>query len=734
VEIGKGWIPAFAGMTYQGVESTRERPCVDSRMRAVRASARRRAQRCIATMGVGAALCGAMFCAMSGASAGELDPALASLAKVAPRATSAVVLELEGAQSVEHYAAQLVHLPRAQRPGRMAELMRRDFEAAAAPVMGDIRAASAFNVQMLWISHSIALSVSRGKLAGLAELPGVKRIDSDASLRSVAARHALGPTGSAARRPVPGAHQAPVVSAAAAATSLDALAQGRALNLPPHFQALDVLGAWQRGYAGQGVTVAVVDSGVDPRAPAIGQAYRGANADWFDPYAQQPYPVDASGHGTLVAGIVVGTMVHDTPIGVAPRANWIAARLFDDAGQGRASAVHRIYQWVLDPDGDPATADAPDIVNNSWGLPQSAGQCNDSFARPIAALRAADIHVVFAAGNDGPSPNTSMSPANNPGVLSVGALDAQRHVADRSSRGPSACGGGAFPSAYAPGVNLPALDRVAAATGSAALADGTSFASAAVSGALAVLRSASPQASAADIEALLLNTARREAQHAQTAASPVLSPSLTAALDGPKLTRPQTLGAPPVLRWAPQLEAGKRLEISPETLRAVLPWSLSAKSIRPQVEPAGGQLQTESGAVARWFANVTHWTYAPDGAHPATLRFDVATHQGRDLVVELSPRAPAATAPAVPRRQTVRTELNRSVQLDLAAEVRDVQTDQLRLTTPLRGGRVKHLQDGKIEYTPPPDWVGTDQFTYALRSAGDKPAPVTIVIVRVVRQ
>ncbi len=58
----------------------------------------------------------------------------------------------------------------------------------------------------------------------------------------------------------------------------------------------------------------------------------------------------------------------------------MAAKIFNDAGQATLSNIHLAFQWLLDPDGDPATVDAPDVVNASWGLTGGAlGACNMEF-------------------------------------------------------------------------------------------------------------------------------------------------------------------------------------------------------------------------------------------------------------------------------------------------------------------------------------------------------------------
>ena len=112
-------------------------------------------------------------------------------------------------------------------------------------------------------------------------------------------------------------------------------------------------------------------------------------------------------------------------VGTAPGASWIAARVFDDAGASTLSGLHAAFQWLLDPDGDPATDDAPDVVNASWVL-GSAPSCNLALQPDVQALRAAGILPVFAAGNFGSGASSSASPANYPESCSVGAVRQQR--------------------------------------------------------------------------------------------------------------------------------------------------------------------------------------------------------------------------------------------------------------------------------------------------------------------
>ena len=166
-----------------------------------------------------------------------------------------------------------------------------------------------------------------------------------------------------------------------------------------------------------------MDSGVDPDHPDLKARYRGGSNSWYDPHGQHSAPFDADGHGTQVMGVMVGGASGGSAIGVAPEARWIAVKIFDDSGKAPLSAIHQGFQWLLDPDGDPDTDDAPDVVNNSWGFVENLNECVEEFQSDVEALRAADIGVVFAAGNGGPLPATSISPANLPGSFSVGFID-----------------------------------------------------------------------------------------------------------------------------------------------------------------------------------------------------------------------------------------------------------------------------------------------------------------------
>ena len=233
----------------------------------------------------------------------------------------------------------------------------------------------------------------------------------------------------------------------------------------PNVAVINAPALWALGYRGDGVVVASMDSGVDATHPDLAARYRGGAGSWFDPYGQHAGPFDRTGHGTMTMGVMVGGSASGSAIGVAPGATWIAAKIFNDAGVATSTAIHQSFQWLLDPDADPLTADLPAFVNESWAL--GAPGCNLEFEPDLQAMVAAGITPIFAAGNYGPAGGSSPSPANNPSAFAVGAIDDTSAILSSSSRGPTSCGRTTtvtYPAVVAPGgqagIRRPALRGV----------------------------------------------------------------------------------------------------------------------------------------------------------------------------------------------------------------------------------------------------------------------------------
>ncbi|WP_425412680.1 S8 family serine peptidase [Micromonospora halophytica] len=244
------------------------------------------------------------------------------------------------------------------------------------------------------------------------------------------------------------------------------------------------------GVTGSGVVVGSSDSGVDGRHPALAAGFRGGDDSWYDPWNGTRAPNDSGGHGTHTVGSAVGR----DGIGVAPGADWVGCVNLD-RNLGNPARYLDCLQFMLapfppggDPFADGRPARAPDVLTNSWGCPPIEG-CDAGVLRPAtAALTAAGILVVAAAGNTGPYCGSIVDPpAPYPDVLTVGAVDRDRTVTEFSSRGP-APGGAAKPDLLAPGAGV----LSAMPGGGYATLDGTSMATPQVAGVVALMWSANP--------------------------------------------------------------------------------------------------------------------------------------------------------------------------------------------------------------------------------------------------
>lgn len=234
---------------------------------------------------------------------------------------------------------------------------------------------------------------------------------------------------------------------------------------------------------GRGVRVGILDTGIDEdHSDLHGKLLAFKN---FTEDDDRNGPFDNHGHGTHVAGTIAGGAHSGTAIGVAPGARLIVGKIFDSDGGGDEAEVLGGLQWIADPDGNPATDDAPSIVSNSWGNGVPGGDPASKWnCRAIDTWRKLSILPVFAAGNSGPRERTVATPAGCPGALAIAATDMNDVIAPFSSRGPVVWSTGTVvkPSLSAPGVNV----YSSAPNGRYATMSGTSMATPHVAGVAAL--------------------------------------------------------------------------------------------------------------------------------------------------------------------------------------------------------------------------------------------------------
>ncbi|WP_254546125.1 S8 family serine peptidase [Halomarina pelagica] len=194
------------------------------------------------------------------------------------------------------------------------------------------------------------------------------------------------------------------------------------------------------GYAGEGVHVAVVDSGVDGDHPDlaanVANNYRWVGSPLTEPTLWVPVgslDSDDIGHGTHVSGTVAGdgSASDGQYRGMAPEA---ALTVYSSGAALSILKATAAYDHVL-----ANHADEVSIVSNSYGS-ASADDYNPDGALQTATWRAfeADLLPVFSAGNSGPDHDTLNDYAKAPHVLSIAATDDAKAVTDFSSRGRSA--------------------------------------------------------------------------------------------------------------------------------------------------------------------------------------------------------------------------------------------------------------------------------------------------------
>ncbi|WP_157411279.1 S8 family serine peptidase [Actinoplanes rectilineatus] len=265
--------------------------------------------------------------------------------------------------------------------------------------------------------------------------------------------------------------------------------------------------AWQQGLDGAGVTVGVVDSGVDVTHPDLAPVVT-AQADFSTGTAVTGDIHDNVGHGTAVASILAGTGAASDGRyrGVAPGVDLVSAKIGDwDVTE---SSVIAAMEWT-------AGTQHATIVNMSLGFPNSPGTDPLEAAVEEMTGKYGTLFVV-ASGNDGINGNDPAngddydigSPGDAPSALTVGAVDYQDRLADFSSRGPGLDGESIKPEITAPGVDIVHALSSDAGEGPYETGYGTSFASPHVAGAAAILAQKHPDWTPAQLKSALMGSAR----------------------------------------------------------------------------------------------------------------------------------------------------------------------------------------------------------------------------------
>lgn len=248
---------------------------------------------------------------------------------------------------------------------------------------------------------------------------------------------------------------------------------------------IEALGAkelWDQGLTGKGVLVGHLDTGADGQHPALKNAIK--NFAEFDALGRQitppPAAYDSGDHGTHTAATIAGRPIGGRYMGVAYEADLASAMVIENG-----NVIARILGGM-----DWAVEQQVRVLSMSLGL---RGWHKD-FLELTDLLRNNGILPVYASGNEGEG--FSRSPGNYPNALSVGASDADGHVADFSSSQLFDREDPLIPDLVGPGVNV-----ISAKPGGGwASMDGTSMATPHIAGLAALLFQAKPQATVDQVE------------------------------------------------------------------------------------------------------------------------------------------------------------------------------------------------------------------------------------------
>jgi serine protease AprX len=182
------------------------------------------------------------------------------------------------------------------------------------------------------------------------------------------------------------------------------------------------------GLTGRGVTVCLVDSGIDLLHPDFAHLRLVA---WKDFVNLRPEPYDDGGHGTAMAGLIAANgSLH----GIAPDVSFLVVKVITSAGFGSSAVVADGIRFCMDPFGN-GTRGA-DVISISLGSKNPLFVATDvSRAAQLALDRG--VFVIASAGNNGGSiDNTDVEiPANVPLAIAVGAVDSGGRIALFSSMG-----------------------------------------------------------------------------------------------------------------------------------------------------------------------------------------------------------------------------------------------------------------------------------------------------------
>lgn len=296
---------------------------------------------------------------------------------------------------------------------------------------------------------------------------------------------------------------------------------------------------WELGVTGEGVVVAVIDSGVNYNHVDLADHLWDGGSQFphhgYDVYDNDKDPMDNFGHGTHCAGTICGDGTSGTRTGMAPDATLMIVKCVSDEGMGDASTINYGMEWAIEHHAD--------VLSMSLGIPMASAASKTILRRTSVSALELGIVAAVAVGNEGnnelfyPTPDNVRTPGSCPPpwlhpdqanvnagelscVIAIGAVDYNDQQAYFSSHGPVTWTATEFgdyaynpgiglirPDVCAPGVDIVSLDFKT--TNGFTKMSGTSMATPCAAGVMALLLDKNPDLTPADISRILETTTHK---------------------------------------------------------------------------------------------------------------------------------------------------------------------------------------------------------------------------------
>lgn len=253
---------------------------------------------------------------------------------------------------------------------------------------------------------------------------------------------------------------------------------------------------YRKGYFGNGVRIALLDTGVFPHG------YLSGKIILFKDYINHKNECyDDNGHGTHIAGILCGG-TKENVFGMAPRAELLIFKILDKNGNGSTETAMKALDWIQ----NNHKLWNIKLLNFSMGyLPNTNPKLQERLIEKLELLWEAGITIITAAGNNGPKENSITIPGVSRKVITVGSSDdvfRDDMVYSYSGRGPTSCCI-VKPEVLAPGTDILSLSNI---QGKFVRKSGTSMSAPIVCGAMALALERNLHLKPVELKMLLYDT------------------------------------------------------------------------------------------------------------------------------------------------------------------------------------------------------------------------------------